>query len=376
MKETDREGIRNAAARFAPALRMWAADGRRPLPRVRFEPGHLIPEGDPDRIFTLPGEPSDPPDAAERIAGLSDMHPPRETDFPVVYRWPGVGMFTLESTRETNRRLEGKAAIVTGAAQGFGRGIAEGLADRGARVVLADLNAGAAQDAADAINRRLGSGRAIALETDVGSEESVAGMVREAVLAFGGLDILISNAGILCAGGLEELSLQDFERVTRVNYTAFFLCAKYAAAPMRTAAEMDPRHFSDIIQINSKSGLQGSNRNFAYAGGKFGGIGLVQSFALELAPHRIKVNAVCPGNYLDGPLWSDPENGLFIQYLRAGKVPGAKTVRDVREAYAAKVPLGRGCMPEDVVRGIVYLVEQEYETGQALPVTGGQVMLK
>ena len=131
----------------------------------------------------------------------------------------------------------------------------------------------------------------------------------------------------------------------------------------------------DIIEINSKSGLEGSNKNFAYAGSKFGGIGLTQSFALELAPYGIKVNAVCPGNFLDGPLWSDPEKGLFVQYLKAGKVPGAQTVEDVRKFYEAKVPLGRGCRSEDVCLAISYIIAQKYETGQAVPVTGGQVML-
>ncbi len=122
--------------------------------------------------------------------------------------------------------------------------------------------------------------------------------------------------------------------------------------------------------------LAGSNKNFAYAGGKFGGIGLVQSFAMELAPYRIKVNAICPGNYYDGPLWSDPEKGLFVQYLRTGKVPGAKTVEDVRASYLAKTLIPRGCTPLDVARAVFYCVEQTYETGQAIPVTGGQVMLK
>ena len=84
---------------------------------------------------------------------------------------------------------------------------------------------------------------------------------------------------------------------------------------------------------------------------------------------------MCPGNYLDGPLWSDPEKGLFLQYLRAGNVPGAKTVEDVREYYLGKVPMHKGCNPEDVTKAILYAVEQTGETGQAIPVSGGQVML-
>ena len=112
-----------------------------------------------------------------------------------------------------------------------------------------------------------------------------------------------------------------------------------------------------------------------HAGGKFGGIGLTQSFALELAPFRIKVNAVCPGNFYEGPLWSNPENGLFLQYLHAGKVPGAKTVEDVRAFYMAQVPMRKGTGPEDVTKAVLYLIDQTCETGQALPVTGGQVML-
>jgi NAD(P)-dependent dehydrogenase (short-subunit alcohol dehydrogenase family) len=144
---------------------------------------------------------------------------------------------------------------------------------------------------------------------------------------------------------------------------------------MKRQHAANPAHGMDIVQINSKSGLEGSNRNFAYAGSKFAGIGLTQSFALELLPYRIKVNAVCPGNYFDGPLWSDPETGLFVQYLRAGKVPGAQTVEDVRASYLARIPMGRGCTPEDVARAIFYIHDQTYETGQAVPVTGGQVML-
>jgi sorbitol-6-phosphate 2-dehydrogenase len=150
---------------------------------------------------------------------------------------------------------------------------------------------------------------------------------------------------------------------------------KHAAPIMARQHAANPAWWGDIVEINSKSGLVGSSRNSAYAGSKFGGIGLTQSFALELVGDGIKVNAICPGNFLDGPLWSDPVNGLFVQYLREGKVPGATTVEDVRHAYEAKVPMGRGCTPADVMEALYYLVAQRYETGQALPVTGGQVML-
>ena len=132
----------------------------------------------------------------------------------------------------------------------------------------------------------------------------------------------------------------------------------------------------DIIQINSKSGLKGSNKNFAYAGSKFGSVGLTQSFAMELVSFNIKVNSICPGNFFEGPLWSDPKNGLFVQYLNTGKVPGAKTIADVKRFYESQVPLNRGCLPEDVMKAMFYIIDQYYETGQAIPVTGGQIMLK
>jgi sorbitol-6-phosphate 2-dehydrogenase len=174
---------------------------------------------------------------------------------------------------------------------------------------------------------------------------------------------------------VKQQPLKDFEFVTAVNYTGYFVCVQQSAPILATQRRAKPDYFSDIIQINSKSGLQGSNRNGAYAGSKFGGIGLTQSFALELVEDGIKVNSICPGNFFDGPLWSDPQNGLFAQYLRTNKVPGAKTIEDVRRAYEAKVPMGRGCRTADVVKAIYYLIEQQYETGQAVPVTGGQVML-
>jgi len=269
-------------------------------------------------------------------------------------------------------RLAGKIAIVTGSAQGFGLGIAREIHAQGATVVIADLPV--QQEAAQAIVADIG-GKAVFCPVDVSDEASVQGLICRTVELFGGLDIMISNAGVLKAGSLSDMDTKTFEFVNKVNYTGYFLCAKYASEIMKAQFEADSSKWSDIIQINSKSGLVGSKNNFAYAGGKFGGIGLTQSFALELAPYQIKVNAVCPGNYYEGPLWADAEKGLFVQYLQAGKVPGAKTVEDVKNYYLSLSPIKRGCTPADVAKAIFYCVEQCFETGQAIPVTGGQVML-
>ncbi len=268
------------------------------------------------------------------------------------------------------KRLAGKVAVVTGGAQGFGKGIADAMYAEGAYIAIVDMNLEGAKKAAEEYGDA-----GFAAYANVSDEDSVKAMVDAIAAHFGGIDIFVSNAGIVKSGSLKDMTKQNFDLVTAVNYTGYFLCVKYASALMQLQHKYAPSYMMDIIEINSKSGLAGSNKNFAYAGSKFGGLGLTQSFAMELAPDNIKVNAVCPGNFLDGPLWSDPERGLFVQYLNAGKVPGAKTVEDVRRFYEAKVPLNRGCLPIDVARAIFYIVEQVYETGQAVPVTGGQEML-
>lgn len=302
-------------------------------------------------------------------------HPMTQAQIDFIDNWEVENYRRKVSAGATAGRVENKTIIVTGAAQGFGEGIARCLIQQGANIVVADLNEAVGAKTAENLNALAKSNRAIFVKTNVADTASLRELIHKTVCAFGGLDVFISNAGVLRAGGLEKMTPENFEFVTKINYNAYFYCAQAASRVMKLQNKYCEENYCDIIQINSKSGLRGSKANFAYAGGKFGGIGLTQSFALELAPFRIKVNAVCPGNFYEGPLWSNPENGLFLQYLHAGKVPGAKTVEDVRAFYMAQVPMRKGTGPEDVTKAVLYLIDQTCETGQALPVTGGQVML-
>ena len=302
-------------------------------------------------------------------------HPMEKAWIDFIDNWEVENYRRKVAAGSSKGRVEGKTIIVTGAAQGFGEGIARELMAQGANIVVADLNEATGEKTADSFNEMAGSNKAIFVKTNVADMASLQNLMRQTILNFGALDAFVSNAGVVRAGGLDVMTPENFEFVTKINYEAYFFCAKAASHIMKIETRHDPDYFADIIQVNSKSGLRGSKANFAYAGGKFGGIGLTQSFALELAPDRVKVNSICPGNYYDGPLWSNPENGLFIQYLNAGKVPGAKTVQDVKDYYLAQVPMRKGCNPVDVCKAILYAIDQTGETGQAIPVTGGQVML-
>jgi sorbitol-6-phosphate 2-dehydrogenase len=260
-------------------------------------------------------------------------------------------------------RLEGRAAIVTGGAQGLGEAIAYRLAQEGCSgVTVADMNGAKADDVAAAIAAKHGC-RTLAVQMDVTDEAQAADMVSRTTEAFGGLDILISNAGILMAMDVLEFPVAKWRKVMEVNLVGYFVCAQAAARAMA------PRKRGSIVQINSKSGKKGSFRNSAYAASKFGGIGLTQSLALDLAPHGVRVNAVCPGNLLDGTLWQE---SLYEQYARNQGL----TVEEVRRKYESQVPLGRGCTYDDVCNVVVFLCSDEagYMTGQALNVTGGQEM--
>ncbi len=317
---------------------------------------------------------------AMRVAFLSQSfggpHPLIQPQIDFIDNWEVENYRRSIAVGASKGRVDNKTIVITGAAQGFGKGIGRYLLQEGANIVIADLNEEAGRVTAENFNSLANNNRAVFIKTNVVEIESLENLIHETICLFGGIDCFISNAGVLRAGGLEDMTPENFDFVTSINYNAYFYCTKVVSRIMKLQTlYASGDYYADIIQINSKSGLQGSKANFAYAGGKFGGIGLTQSFALELAPYRIKVNSVCPGNFYEGPLWSDPDNGLFVQYLRAGKVPNAKTIDDVKTFYLSKVPMKKGCTPEDVTKAVLYLMDQCGETGQALPVTGGQVML-
>lgn len=320
---------------------------------------------------------------AMKIAYLTQSfggaHPMTTEQIDFIDNWEAENYRRKIMSSGKTGRTENRTIVVTGAAQGFGEGISRNLLLEGANIVIADLNEEKGLTTTEYFNSlsKERSNKSIFVKTNVSEIPSLENLVYETVCNFGGIDCFISNAGVLRAGGLDEMEPEIFDFVTKINYNAYFYCTKVVSKVMKLQTKYASEdYYADVIQINSKSGLKGSKANFAYAGGKFGGIGLTQSFALELAPSRIKVNAVCPGNFYEGPLWSDPDNGLFVQYLKAGKVPGAKTIEDVRTYYLSQVPMKKGCSPEDVTKGVLYLMEQCGETGQALPITGGQEMLR
>ncbi|HNX53095.1 MAG TPA: SDR family oxidoreductase [Pontiellaceae bacterium] len=264
--------------------------------------------------------------------------------------------------------LNDKIAVVTGGAQGLGEALCLRLAKEGCHVVIGDMNEQGAAETAISVEA---TGRnAFSMKVDVSKEEDVAALFKKAMDEFGRVDIVVANAAILIAEPIAEANAAKWQAVINVNLFGTFLTLKHAAKIMKAQKS------GSMVVISSKSGKKGSAANSAYASSKFGQIGLVQSVALELAPLGIRCNAVCPGNFLNGTLWMDPEKGLFKQYLEAGKVPGAKSIEDVKQCYMNQVPLRRGCEYEDVENVVVFLASNlaSYMTGQAINVTGGQEM--
>lgn len=257
-----------------------------------------------------------------------------------------------------NGALEGKVAIVTGGGQGLGAALCKRLSDEGAKVVVTDIN----YENAENIAACLCDG--IAIKGDVSNYQDCVDMAEKVLNKYGTIDILICNAAIVKSGDILSLTPEAFKLVTDVNLNGYFNTVKAVAPTMLNNGS------GSIIQINSKSGKKGSSKNSAYSSSKFGGIGLTQSLALEFADQGVRVNAICPGNLLNSPLWV---NSLFKMYAKNQGI----TEDEVKQKYLNQVPMKRTCEYEDIGNVMVFLASEQssYMTGQALNVTGGQQMM-
>ncbi len=246
-------------------------------------------------------------------------------------------------------RLDGKIAIVTGGASGFGRGIAETFAKEGARVIIADLNGGAAVDVAQS----LGSG-AVAVEADVTRKIDVQRMVSVADEVFGGLDILVNNAGFTHKNqSLMTVSEEEFDRIYAVNVKSIYLTT-LAAVPA-----MERRGGGVIINTASTAGLRPRPGLTWYNGSKGAVITLTKSMAAELAPRKIRVNAINP---VIG------ETGMLEQFMGIPDTP------ENRAKFVSTIPLGRMSTPADIANVALFLAEpgSNFITGVAIEVDGGR----
>lgn len=252
--------------------------------------------------------------------------------------------------------LEGKIAVVTGGGQGLGEALCRRLAAEGCAVAVCDVNLETASQVAGEIG-------GMAVRADVTRPEDCRAMADAVTARYGRIDCLVCNAAILISGAVEEFDPARWRKVIDVNLCGYYNTV-WAVVPL-----MKKSGGGAIVQINSKSGRKGSFKNSAYAASKFGGIGLTQSLALELAGEGIRVNAICPGNLLDSPLWV---NSLFGQYARNQGI----TEEEVRRKYIEQVPMKRSCQYEDIGNVLVFLLSDaaSYMTGQAINVTGGQQM--
>jgi 3-oxoacyl-[acyl-carrier protein] reductase len=247
-------------------------------------------------------------------------------------------------------RLDGKVAVVTGAASGFGRGIAELFAAEGAKIVVADINATAAGDLVE----KLGKDRAIAMATDVTRRADVDAMIASAVEVFGGVDILVNNAGVTHKNqSLMHVSEDEFDRIYAVNVKSIYLTT-LAVVPV-----MEKRGGGSIINTASTAGIRPRPGLTWYNGSKGAAITLTKSMAAELAPKNIRVNAINP---VIG------ETGMLEQFMGLPDTP------ENRAKFVAGIPLGRMSKPLDIANAALFLADpaSAFITGVAIEVDGGR----
>jgi 3-oxoacyl-[acyl-carrier protein] reductase len=254
-----------------------------------------------------------------------------------------------EKTMSEYLSLNGRTALVTGAARGIGKAIAETLAARGANIVVADLQMDLATQTAQEIAAQCGV-ESLALEVDVASQNSVKAMVKEALTKFGKIDILVNNAGITRDGLVMRMKERDWDMVLDINLKGAFNCAQALSRPMMK------QRYGRIINISSVNGIVGQAGQANYSSSKAGLIGLTKALAKEFGSRNITVNAVAPG---------------FIETDLTHELP-----EELRELSLKLTPMGRFGSPQDVANAVAFLAAEEasFITGVVLKVDGGMVM--
>lgn len=257
-------------------------------------------------------------------------------------------------------RLKDKVSIVTGSGRGIGRGIALQFAKEGSNIVVADVKEDLARrttEEIEAVGRQ-----ALPLKVDVRVNSEVDAVVNETLKKFGRVDVLVNVAGVLTVAPIVELSEEDWDFIMEVNIKGTFLCSRAVARQM-----IKQGSGGKIICISSNGGKSGFPFEAHYCASKHAVIGFVRSLALELASHKINVNAICPGYIVtDMHMF---EATVWAKWM-------GKTVEQVRAESLATIPWGRFGTPEDIAKVAVFLASEdsEYMTGQALNVTGGNEM--
>ncbi len=269
-------------------------------------------------------------------------------------------------------RHAGKIAIVTGAGQGIGRGVAQRLAEEGANVVIAEYNKTNAETAARELCN-LGI-EALAYPIDIGETGQIEQMVRDVVRHFGRIDILVNNAGVLETLSMFDLTPDKWDWLMRVNQRGLFFCLQAIArqmveqvpAAVKESGRAD-RSYGKIVNFSSVAGRKGRPYAAHYSAAKWAVISITQSAASYLAPYNINVNAVCPG-VVPTPMWDEIDK---TQAARFGLAQGDWIKRTVES-----VPLKRAAAPADIAAAVSFLCsgDADYITGQALNVDGGLEM--
>lgn len=245
-------------------------------------------------------------------------------------------------------RLDGKRVVMTGTAANIGAATARLLGAEGGRLVLADIDE-AAEGTAAAV--REAGGEATFVRTDVTEEGQVAALAERAVDLYGGIDVVISNAGLQRSGAVAEFDVADWDALMMVNPRSCFLLAKHCTPRMEEGGA--------VVNTSSLAGLKGGPGMSGYSASKGAIIGFTRALAMELAPRRIRANTICPG-------WVDTAfNQPAIEFM-GGPEAQAKVISEV-------VPLARQAVPEEIAEGMLFLASDmsSYMTGQALFIDGG-----